>query len=198
MQKDLVITKLSQDPILNQVIEKIGILNYTPTTDFFVSIAKSIVSQQLSTKAASTIWNRFTKLFPDETVTAQDLLSLDKEAIRSTGISYPKAGYLLDLAEKTVNGSLQLNKLPDMSDEEIITHLTSVKGIGRWTAEMLLMFALHRPDILTLDDLGIQIAFEKLYKVKRGNKQKMIKVASKWRPYRTFACWYLWASLDNK
>ncbi len=198
MQKDLVITKLSQDPILNQVIEKIGILNYTPTTDFFVSIAKSIVSQQLSTKAASTIWNRFTKLFPDETVTSQDLLSLDKEAMRSTGISYPKVGYLQDLAKKTLDGTLQLNKLPEMTDEDIITHLVSVKGIGRWTAEMLLMFALHRPDILPLDDLGIQNAFLKLYKVKKGNKKKMVKLAQAWRPYRTFACWYLWASLDNK
>jgi len=200
--KDLTqaIEHLKTDPILQTVIEKHGVLDYPPSKNMFASLASSIVGQQLSNKAADTIWGRFVKLFPNEEVTAKAILALDPEKIKSVGTSWAKVKSLKDLAEKAENGTLQLDKLDIMTDEEIIDHLVTVKGIGRWTAQMRLMFSLSRPDILPLDDVGIQNAFVKLYGLNRKHKtlhQKMQKIAKVWQPYRTVACWYLWKDLDN-
>lgn len=192
---------LKKDPILSKIIYKYGILNYQPTDNLFDSIVYSIIEQQLSGKAADTIYKRFLTLFPKDKFTAELILATPLESLRGIGTSWAKARSLHDLAQKHLDGTLALNKLDKMTDEEVIEHLTKVKGIGRWTAEMKLMFALQRPDILPLDDVGIQNAFVRHYGLNRKHKSlqtKMQKIALPWKPYRTVACWYLWKSLDNK
>ncbi len=200
--KDLhqAIKHLQSDHALNLLIQKYGTIDYPPSQDIFASLASSIIGQQLSNKAADTIWNRFVTLFPDKKVTPHALKDLDSEQIRSVGTSWAKVAALKDLSEKTLNNTIQLNKLSEMTDDEIINHLIQVKGIGKWTAQMRLMFSLARPNILPLDDIGIQNAFVKNFKLKKTDpklKQKMQKIAKSWEPYRTVACWYLWRSLDN-
>jgi DNA-3-methyladenine glycosylase II len=192
---------LENDPILKDLIHKFGPLNYKPNTDYFLSLVSTIIGQQLSNKAADTIYSRFESLFPSRKYSPQDILSTPLETLRSIGTSWAKARSLHDLSQKIINGSLQLDKLEIMQDEEIIEHLVQVKGIGRWTAQMKLMFTFHRPDILPLDDVGIQNAMVKHYQLNRQHKNfknRMEKIANPWRPYRTIACWYLWKSLDNE
>lgn len=195
------IDHLQKDEVLGKLISQFGVINYEPPTDIFESLAQSIVGQQLSGKAADTIWGRFVTLFPNKKVTPHAIMSLEIESMRNIGTSWAKARSLKDLAEKTVDGTVQINKLETMSDEDMIEHLIKVKGIGRWTAQMRLMFSFERSDILPLDDIGIQNAFVKLYGLNRSHKtlhQKMTKIAAPWRPYRTIACWYLWRFLDNR
>ncbi len=192
---------LKKDPVLSQIIKKFGILDYQPKSDYFESLVESIIGQQLSNKAADTIYNRFLTLFPNKKFTPDLILAQPLEKLRGIGTSWAKARSLHDLSQKVLDKAIQLDKLDSLSDEEVIVHLTQVKGIGRWTAEMKLMFALQRPDILPLDDVGIQNAFVKHYHLNRKHKNLkkfMVSVAEPWRPYRTLACWYLWKSLDNK
>lgn len=191
---------LRRDPVLADLIEQFGILNYRRSTDYFENLVYSIIEQQLSGKAAHTIYGRFLNLFPGRKFTPKSILDLDLNRIRSCGTSWAKARSLHDLSQKVMDGTLQLNKLKDLSDEEVTAHLVQVKGIGPWSAQMRLMFSLSRPDVLPLDDVGIQNAFVKHYGLKRNSKllkTKMLKIAQNWRPYRTVACWYLWKSLDN-
>ncbi len=192
---------LKKDPVLSQIIKKFGILDYQPKNDYFESLVESIIGQQLSNRAADTIYNRFLTLFPNKKFTPDLILDIEDLTLRNCGMSWAKARSLHDLSQKVLDKIVQLDKLDALSDEEVIVHLTQVKGIGRWTAEMKLMFALQRPDILPLDDVGIQNAFVKHYRLNRKHKslQKiMVSIAEPWRPYRTLACWYLWKSLDNK
>ncbi len=192
---------LSQDPVLKALINRFGPLDYSSDRDHFESLVYSIIEQQLSGKAADTIYSRFLQLFPDGKFTPELILATPQEKLRGIGTSWAKARSLHDLSQKILDGTLQLNKLHEMSDDEVIEHLIQVKGIGRWTAEMRLMFSLHRPDVLPLDDVGIQNAFVMHYGLKRSHKklhQQMIKIAAPWQPYRTMACWYLWKSLDNR
>ena len=197
---DQALSHLKKDPVLAKLIDQFGVIDYPKSTDYFESLVSSIIGQQLSNKAADTIYNRFKDLLPKRKVTPQAVLDLNLDSIRKCGTSWAKASYLHDLATKTLDGTLALDKLETMADEEMITHLTQVKGIGRWSAQMQLMFAFHRPDIFPVDDMGIQNAFVKLYKLTKDIKlkTKMEKVAKKWQPYRTLACWYLWKFLDNK
>lgn len=184
---------------MRQLIEKFGTLKTTVhQPDLFSEIVDSIISQQLSGKVATVIYSRFENLFPKNNVDPKIILAIDDSKLRNVGMSWAKVKYVKDLSEKTLNGTLQLHLLKEMKDDEVIKHLVQVKGIGPWTAQMILMFSLNRPDILPLDDLGIQVAFEKLYQVKRGNKQRMLQIGETWRPYRTLACRYLWKSLDNE
>ena len=195
------LTHLKQDPDLKSLIDRFGILNYRPGKDLFTSLVYSIIEQQLSGKAADTIYSRFLGLFPAGKFTPELILATELDKLRGIGTSWAKARSLHDLSQKVLDGTLQLNKLDQMTDEEIINHLVQVKGIGPWSAQMRLMFSLSRPDILPLDDVGIQNAFVKHYGLKRNSrllKTKMLKIAQKWRPYRTIACWYLWKSLDNR
>ncbi len=191
---------LSKDTILKALIDRFGAINYKPPPDRFTNLVSEIIGQQLSSKAANTIYSRFLTLFPNKKFTPDLILAEPLEKLRGIGTSWAKARSLHDLSQKVLAKTIQLDKLDSLSDEEVIAHLTQVKGIGRWTAEMKLMFTLQRPDILPLDDVGIQNAFVKHYRFKKDKrlKTKMLKTAKSWRPYRTIACWYLWKSLDNE
>lgn len=163
-----------------------------PST-FFETVAESIVSQQLSTKAADTIYGRVLALGGGKLLPPDELLRVEEAALRAAGLSGQKVKYLRDLAEKTASGKLHLEKLPSLDDEQVIEHLCLVKGVGRWTAQMFLMFRLCRPDVLPVADLGIQQGIKKLYNLRSDpTPAKMETIANPWRPYRTFACWYIW------
>lgn len=190
---------LSKDKTLFKIIEQHGpIAESKITKDLFVDIVGSIVSQQLSTKAADTIWKRFELLFPKKLVTPKVLLTIPDDTIRAAGISYSKIKYMKGLAELIVNEELDLEKLIELGDEEVIVELTKVKGIGRWTAEMILMFSLAREDVFSLGDLGLRNAVAKHYNVDRDDLLEVKKISDKWSPYRTLAARYMWRSLDNK
>ena len=191
---------LKKDPVLKALIDRFGSINYQPPPDRFTNLVSEIIGQQLSSKAADTIYSRFLTLFPNKKFTPKLILNQPLEKLRGIGTSWAKARSLHDLSQKVLAKTVQLDQLDSLSDEEVIAHLTAVKGIGRWTAEMKLMFTLQRPDILPLDDVGIQNAFVKHHGLNRKHKNLkkfMVNVAEPWKPYRTVACWYLWKSLDN-
>jgi DNA-3-methyladenine glycosylase II len=163
----------------------------------FFSLSRAIVFQQLSGKAATTIFNRFLALFPGGEADAGVLLGLSDDQLRSAGLSRQKSAYLRDLATKVHTGALPLDHVDSLSDADLITHLVQVKGIGKWTAQMFLMFKLGRPDVLPDLDLGIQNAIKRAYRKRRVTSKDVLKIGSKWSPYSSIACWYLWRSLDN-
>ncbi len=164
----------------------------------FQALTRSIVFQQLSGKAAGTILNRFNALYPKNAPTPQAVLATSDETLRAVGLSRQKIAYMRDLASKVVSGELPLDQIESMSDEDLIAHLVQVKGIGRWTAQMFLMFRLGRPDVLPELDLGIQNAIKRAYrKRKRPTPKDVKKIGAKWTPHASVASWYLWRSLDN-
>jgi len=168
--------------------------------DIFHGLIQSIISQQLSTKAAATIFQRFIALLPPGHEPApHHVLPLDDTALRGVGLSRQKISYLRDLSQKVLDGSLQPDQLAGLPDEEVIEALTRVKGVGRWTAEMILIFRLLRPDILPVGDLGIVKAIQRAYGLRKTpDAKRMMKIAEPWRPYRSVASWYLWRSLENE
>lgn len=166
--------------------------------DPFEALCRAIVGQQLSVKAATTIYKRFITLYGNQ-LTPRKVAKTSIEKFRSVGLSNQKTGYLLDLSKKFLDGTVDPKHFSTMSDAKIREHLVAVKGIGTWTADMFLMFTLHRPDVLPTGDLGIQKAMQKLFKLKTlPTPEKMQKLAEPWRPYRTLACRYLWDFLDNR
>jgi DNA-3-methyladenine glycosylase II len=186
------------DPVLCAIIERVGPCRMQFSPAEFSSLAEAIVYQQLNGTAAETIFNRFVTLAGNP-LTPEGILKLTDIQLRGVGLSKQKSSYLKDLAEKTASGLLNFSQLPDLSDEEVIKHLTQVKGIGVWTAHMFLMFSLRRPDVLPTGDYGVQMAIKKHYKKRKVPKPKdMEKIAKSWAPYRSIACWYLWRSLDIK
>lgn len=186
------------DPVLRAIIKRVGPFRMEYGVPEFSSLAEAIVYQQLNGKAAVTIFNRFAAL-AGQPLTPAGILKLSDEQMRSVGLSKQKSAYLKDLAAKTAAGLLDFSKLPKLSDEEVIDHLTQVKGIGIWTAHMFLIFALRRPNVLPTGDYGVQMAVKKYYKKRKLPKPKdMEKIARAWEPYRSVACWYMWRSLDIK
>lgn len=186
------------DLTLRAIIERVGPCRIEYGPPEFHSLAEAIVYQQLNGKAAVTIFKRFAAL-AGEPLTPEGILKLTDEQLRSVGLSKQKSAYLKDLAAKTRDGLLNFAQLPDMSDADVIKHLTQVKGIGVWTAQMFLMFTLKRPDVLPTGDYGIQAAIKKHYKKRKMPKPDVMeKIARPWSPYRSIACWYLWRSLDIK
>ncbi len=186
------------DPVLRAIIERVGPCRMEYGVPEFCSLAEAIVYQQLNGKAAVTIFNRFAAL-AGEPITPEGILKLSDEQLRSVGLSKQKSAYLKDLAAKTATGLLDFSRLPELEDEEVIEHLTQVKGIGVWTAHMFLMFSLRRPNVLPTGDYGVQMAIRKHYKKRKLPKPKdMEKIAKAWEPYRSVACWYMWRSLDIK
>jgi DNA-3-methyladenine glycosylase II len=166
--------------------------------DAYGALLRSIVGQQLSTKAAASIYGRLTDIFGGHPPTPKQLLKADPEEIRSAGLSKAKVVYLRDLAQHVEDGTLELERLPDLPDEEVTEQLTAIKGLGPWTADMFLMFHLRRPDILPVGDLGIRRAVQVEYRMRKlPDAKRLEKVARPWRPHRTLACLFLWSSLDN-
>jgi DNA-3-methyladenine glycosylase II len=186
------------DPILRGIIDRVGPCRMEFGEPQFAALAESIVYQQLNGKAAATIFERFAAL-AGEPLTPEGILNLSDAQLRSVGLSKQKSEYLKDLAAKTAAGTLDFARLPELSDDEVIEHLTQVKGIGVWTAHMFLMFSLQRPNVLPTGDYGVQVAIKKHYRKRKLPKPKdMEKIARAWEPYRSVACWYMWRSLDIK
>ena len=190
---------LSQsDPVMRAIIKRVGPFRMEYGDPEFHSLAEAIIYQQLNGKAAVTIFKRLAAL-AGEPLTPEGILKLSEEQLRSVGLSRQKSSYLRDLAAKTHEGRLDFARLPKLSDDEVIEHLTQVKGIGVWTAHMFLMFALRRPNVLPTGDFGVRMAMKKYYKKRKLPKpDQMEKIAKAWEPYRSVACWYLWKSLDVK
>ena len=186
------------DPILSAIIERVGPYRMEFGPPEFHSLAEAIVYQQLNGKAAVTIFKRFAAL-AGEPVMPEGILKLTDAQLRSVGLSKQKSSYLKDMAERAARGELDFSRLPKMTDDEVVKHLTQVKGVGVWTAHMFLMFTLRRPNVLPTGDYGIQMAIKKNYKKRKMPKPEMMaKIAKSWEPYRSVACWYLWRSLDIK
>ena len=187
------------DPKLAVVIERIGPCHFTLNQEgtHFQAVARAIVYQQLSGKAAATIFGRFTALFDEGTPVPHKLLALPEETLRGVGLSRQKLGYLRDLATSAHSGALPIDTLHELDDEAIIKALTSIKGVGRWTAQMFLMFRLGRPDVLPDLDLGIQKGVRQAYRLRSHPTPKRVQeIGAKWAPYRSIASWYLWRSQD--
>ena len=187
-----------RDPVIRDLMRTHGKCGLADAqhADPFGALMKAIVSQQLSTKAADTIFRRLIALF-ERAPTPMALAALTDTQLRAVGLSTQKLKYMRDLGTRVQDGSLPLHTLDVMSDEDVIVALTQVKGIGRWTAEMFLMFRLHRPDVLPVDDLGIVKAVQKAYGLRKTpTADRLNKIGEAWRPYRSVACWYLWRSLN--
>jgi DNA-3-methyladenine glycosylase II len=195
----LAASHLAQDPVLARLIEQHGQLTLTSTTEYFDTLLDAIVSQQLSSKAAATIMGRIRALVPSkETPDPESILALPDQQLRDAGLSWQKVSYVKDLAGHVADGRLDLAHIAGMEDEEVIKELVAVRGIGRWTAEMFLIFSLARPDVLAVDDYGIQAGMKRLYGLEALPKPPIMRqIAEPWRPYRSYASLYLWRSADG-
>ena len=192
------------DPAMRAIIDRVGPCTLAPRRDYFVVLCKAIFTQQISTTVAATLFGRFRDLFPSRRPTPRRLLDLLKDdlaganqqcpaVLRGCGLSRQKASYLLDLARHVDGGLIPTRRLSRMSDEEVIAALVGVRGIGRWTAEMFLIFTLNRPDVLPVDDLGLREGIRDIAGLKhRPTSAEMTARAEIWRPYRSIATWYLW------
>ena len=192
---------MKSDATLRDVIKRIGPceLHAAAPKDAFVALCMSIASQQLSVKAAATIFRRFEDRFPpDRRPTPDRVMTLTDDEIRACGFSRPKVSFIKDLAARVIDGRLDLKGLKKHPDDEVMRQLIAVKGIGRWTAEIFLMFRLGRPDILPADDLGLMNAVQRVYRLrKRPDAKKLRAMGEAWSPYRSVASWYLWQSLNK-
>lgn len=192
---------MRRDPVLGAVIKRVGPCGMAGRQQphHLSALVRAIVGQQLSTKAAATIFGRLEALLPGSAVTSAEAISrLDDGALRAAGLSGQKVGYLRDLSARIIDGRLVLDTIEALDDEAVIERLMSVKGFGRWTAEMFLMFRLHRPDVLPVGDLGIRKAVQQVYRLRtRPKPERLLKIGEAWRPYRSVACWYLWQTLHT-
>lgn len=196
-----ILAHLSKDKKLGVLIENCEVVVEKGPIKVFDDLIRSIVSQQLSTSAAATIYGRFINSIDDKSSVSEQILSKNTEELRSYGLSYQKASYIQNVATHFEQKKLHDTDWHNWSDEEIIQELTKIKGVGRWTVEMILMFSLNREDVLPLDDLIIRTNMISLYDVKSEKKQLIADlqdIAEPWRPYRTYACRYLWAAKDSK
>lgn len=192
LSRDKKFKKLLENAQPHKLINRKNICNY---------LCASIMSQQLSTKVATVIHNRFLALYGGNEPTPQQILDMPFEKLRGIGMSNAKTNYVKNVAQFEIEFGMDHTKLHKMDNEEVITYLTQIKGVGRWTVEMLLMFALGREDVFAIDDIGIQNAMIKLYKLDNSNKKKLkeelLRISGKWSPYRTYACKHLWEWKDN-
>jgi DNA-3-methyladenine glycosylase II len=188
--------------VISDLVRRVGPLGLEERrrgrpADAYGALVRTIVGQQLSTKAARSIYNRLTGLFGDRPPTPEELLAADEEGLRLSGLSWPKISYLRDLARRVIDGELDLGALHDLPDEVVIRQITDVRGLGRWSADMFLMFHLARPDVLPVGDLGIRRAVERAYGLTELPDADILHaIAAPWRPERTLACLYLWKSLE--
>ena len=196
------ITHLVKDKRLNKIISMQEPYVLNKRQQVHLHICASIISQQLSTKVAEVIYGRFLKLFIKSNPTPSEILAIPFDQLRGIGLSNSKTNYVRNVCTFFIENKVSDTMLHKMDDEELILFLIQIKGIGRWTAEMILMFTLGREDVFAVDDLGIQQSMTKLYKIsftnKKEMKEKMIRISEKWKPYRTYACRYLWNWKDSK
>lgn len=186
------------DPALYKLASQIKLEERKKSDDYFVDLVESIISQQLSVKAADTIYNRFKKLFPNEKITPEQTLKINEQKMRECGISFSKIKYIKGIAMEIKNKKLNLKDFDNMTDEEVIQELVKLKGVGKWTAEMFLMFSLAREDIFSAGDLGLQNAIVKVYDLKKKPTEKqLLKISKNWSPHRTIASRILWKSLES-
>ncbi|MEO1516062.1 MAG: DNA-3-methyladenine glycosylase [Bacteroidota bacterium] len=191
---------LSQDPILKKVIQSIELPPLPKSEDVYFDLLRSIAGQQLSVKAAQTIFGRFLELFPKSYPDQKRLIRMEEEQLRGVGLSRAKAAYVRNVALFFQEEKVDKKQLDAMSNEEIIRYLTQIKGVGRWTVEMILMFSMDRPDVLPLSDLGIRNGIVELYQLEETGKAlhaRLEEIAEPWRPYRTTACRYVWRWKDG-
>jgi len=184
-----------RDPIMSRIMREHPKVFLARRGEAFLTLARAIVGQQISVKAAQSVWDRLAACVGE--VTPQGVLAKDRKTLRACGLSDRKTEYIADLAQHFADGAIHLHRWPEMTDEEIIAELVEVRGIGRWTAEMFLIFNLLRPDVFPLDDLGLQKGIRLSYF--RGRKvslRTMRRLGEAWRPWRSVATWYLWRSLD--
>ena len=191
------LTHLSKDPVLRKLIKKYPPFDWPKTGDIFTDLVESVINQQLSLASAASIYARFKKLFKNS-ITPKNTLKLSLDQLKGVGLSGQKSTYIQNVATAIISKDLDVNKLNIATDQEVIDQLTSIKGIGPWSAHMILMFTLNRPNVFPVGDLGIRTAISRLYKLDRENQKAMIIIAEKWSPYRTLASRYLWQSLDNQ
>jgi len=192
---------LGKDPVLKKVIKSTGKFEASrPNPDVYFALLQSITSQQLSAKAGDTIFGRFLDLFSDGVPHPDKVIKMNIEKMRNAGLSYAKAGYIKNIAKFSITNGLEYRKLNRMDDEELMNYLIAIKGVGRWTSEMILMFTLNRPDILPVDDVGIRNEMKALYDIEGEGKvfvENMKEIAQAWQPYRTLACRHLWRYRDS-
>lgn len=190
------------DARLKPIIKRAGMAHIRPHHNYYQALVESIVSQQLSVKAAATIFKRFLELFAgDGFPTSDQILTKDIEDLRGVGLSRQKASYIQDLALKVIEGSVKFDHLDALSNDEIIAELTQIKGVGVWTVHMFLMFCMGRLDVLPVGDLGIKNGIQKLYGFDHSptpDEMQSLAIANSWHPYESVASWYVWQSLDNK
>lgn len=192
------IRHLKKDPKLAEIIFNVGACKIRTTRNRYESLVEAIITQQLSGSAAKSISERFRLLYSSRFPKPIDVLKTSDLKLKKTGLSQMKVSYIKDLSKKISSRELQLNRMRNLSDEQVIEELIQVRGIGRWTAEMFLIFSLGRLDVLPVGDLGLKKGIKKLYNLEElPSENKMKKIAEKWRPYRTVATWYLWKSLKN-
>jgi DNA-3-methyladenine glycosylase II len=195
------IVHLSKDKKIKKLIEQNGEYTLIKRKNVYIYLCASIISQQLSTKVAKVIHQRFLDLYGGKEPTPEQIIATAPETLRSIGLSNAKTSYVQNVARFALEQGMDHRKLHKMDNEEVIAYLTQIKGVGRWTVEMLLMFALSREDVFALDDLGIQNAMITLYKLDRTDKKQfredMLRISKKWSPYRSYACMYLWRYKDN-
>jgi DNA-3-methyladenine glycosylase II len=193
------IEHLSRDRVLKKIIAGVGTIRLRKDTDLYLSLLRAIVGQQLSVKAAATIWKKFLAQF-DGYPSPEKVIACTDESLRAAGLSRQKAGYIRNIARFSLGNSLDYAQLKKMSDDALVDYLVQIKGVGRWTAEMLLMFNLNRTDVFPKDDLGIRMTMCALYRISeekpKDQHARMLKIAEKWRPYRAVACHYLWNYKD--
>ena len=193
---------LNQDTVLKELIKKQGEQELGSKKNYYLHLCYSILGQQLSTKVARVIRQRFVDLYDGKFPTPEQILETPVTTFRSIGFSNAKASYVHNVAKFALESGMEDKKLNKMSDEEVIEYLTPIKGVGRWTVEMLLMFTMGREDVFAVDDLGIQNAMCVLYRIRKTDKKKMklkmLKISKAWSPYRSYACLHLWKSLDNE
>lgn len=187
-----------RDPAMKQLIARIGACTLCPDPNGFGLLVRSIISQQISTKAAASIRSKLEQVLAPNGIVPERILQASVDELRSAGLSASKVRAVRDLSEKVVSGALPLDDLPQRSDEEVISQLIPVFGIGRWTAEMFLIFSLGRLDVLPVDDLGLRVGVQKLYgHAEQPAKKDIVQLAEPWRPYRSIATWYFWRSLGG-
>lgn len=186
-----------KDPILNKLVKKYKAPTFSNRSNFlFEDLVESIISQQLSGKAADTIYKRFLALFNAKFPSPEQILKMDVKKMRNAGMSYSKTSYIKNVAKAFKDKNIDIEKINKMTDEEVIAELTKIKGVGKWTAEMTLIFTLNREDVFSLNDAGLKRAIKNLYKLE--TEKEILKLAENWKPKRSFACWYLWRSLENR